>query len=63
MNDFTKEELHFIWQRLAIWDYSNFQDMLDLPNKVYTMIDNYHEHEWYTNIALGCKSCLCGARR
>ena len=45
MNDFTKEELKFIWQRLAIADYSNFKEVLELPNKVCAMIDNYCEHE------------------
>jgi|SRR5690606_6273325 len=43
MNDFTKEELNFIWQRLAIADYSNFKDMAELPNKVCAMINNYCE--------------------
>lgn len=45
MNDFTREELNFIWQRLVIADYSNFKNMQELPNKVCAMIENYCEHE------------------
>jgi hypothetical protein len=44
MNDFTKAELEFIWQKLAIANYDN-TGMQDLPNKVCSMIDNYCEHE------------------
>lgn len=45
MNDFTIDELRFIWNRLAITDYTNAPDMVDLANKVCAMIDNYCEHE------------------
>lgn len=44
MNDFTKEELEFIWQKLAIANYDN-TEMHDLPNKVCSMIDNYCKHQ------------------
>lgn len=46
MNDFTLEELKFIWHRLAITDYVNSPEMLELSNKVCAMIDNYCEHDF-----------------
>lgn len=58
MNDFTIEELNFIWQRLAITDYSNFKDMQELPNKVCAMIKSHCDHDW-ENPCCGCPSSAC----
>lgn len=41
MNDFTKEELQFIWQSLAVLSCEQLKGMEDLPNKVCAMYDNY----------------------
>jgi hypothetical protein len=46
MSEFTKDELKFIWNRLALWDYKNSPEMLELPDKVHSMIENYCEHLW-----------------
>lgn len=60
MNDFTKEELEFIWQKLAIANYEN-TEMHDLPNKVCAMIQNYCEHshrQYYERVNVyECENC------
>lgn len=44
MNDFTKEELSYIYDELD----SNYSELKNIPlmNKVEAMIENYCEHEF-----------------
>lgn len=64
MNDLTREELQFIWQRLCTANFDN-TEMHDLPDKVCSMIDNYCEHEEMEfmeqenhEMLLTCKKCM-----
>lgn len=41
MNDFTKEELEFIWQRLAVLDCHILKGFEELPNKIYFMVQEF----------------------
>jgi len=60
MSDFTKQELEFIWQKLAIANYEN-TGMHDLPNKVFAMIESYCEHshkQYYERVNVyECDEC------
>jgi hypothetical protein len=51
MNDFTLDELRFIWNRLAVTDYTNAPDMVELGNKVHSMIENYCDHDFVPCLA------------
>lgn len=44
MNDFTKEELSYLYDELD----SNYSELKNIPlmDKVKSMIHNYCEHEW-----------------
>lgn len=53
MNEFTKQELEFIWQKLATANYDN-TEMHDLPNKVCSMIDSYCDHLWVRGKCFEC---------
>jgi hypothetical protein len=54
MNDFTKEELKFIY------DWLNWISKEDYPvkNKIQSMIDNYCEHESSEPILVLNKKCI-----
>lgn len=46
MNDFTKEELKLIIDKLGLLRFSQFEGCGKLVNKIQSMIDNYCEHMW-----------------
>jgi hypothetical protein len=55
MNEFTKEELKYLFKLL--YDWNNLEDD-ELQDKIQSMIDNYCDHEPLHNFSRSeCKHC------
>ena len=59
MNDFTKEELELISDKLGLLPFSKFEGCGKLCLKIQSMIDNYCEHEitCVNGAKLVCECC------
>jgi hypothetical protein len=62
MNDFTKDELHFLLRTMRPFNWLWQDDPLKLEEKIQSMIDKYCEHpESYEDFdcqPIRCKTCL-----
>ncbi len=60
MNDFTKEELQYLFKTFSLTEGSKFEH--DLDKKIQSMIDNYCEHEFHPVIGSfqieSCHKCM-----
>ena len=61
MNDFTKEELLFIFEMLQKYQHGDLTRYSSLYTKLQSMIDNCCKHKWSTpdllNIPFHCVKC------
>lgn len=62
MNDFTKEELRQIHEACTYWfecpDDGIMEEAKPLLEKIYSMIDNYCEHNWHKGVNM-CNDVYC----